>query len=377
MLVDYDRIGVVPIVNAQGNSTPLGGSKLSSGVLAAMTEAAQQHVEIDALWRAAGRTLAQAAGTEDAYPTAGAFAGIAIAVAALVAGTNLTRIQRLPDAGDAPNEVILQKSHAISSSAPIGQMVALGGGRAVEVGSANIAQRAHLIGAITDRTAALLYVTSPDHVTAYSAVSLEDTIAVGREYGIPVIVDAAGEGDLQHWPSTGADLVVFSSQKAFSGPTAGFICGSAALIESCRAQSAGIARCMKIGKETLMGLLQAVAEYASGAFGEGLLLRVETLAERIDAIEGLSARGIPDDRDDRIFRVLVTVDPDIFGLDAVSLNEVLRHGQPAIYLRDFKMQAGQLELDPLPLDADGERVILRRLTELSSRRPLVECDPVE
>jgi D-glucosaminate-6-phosphate ammonia-lyase len=65
-----------------------------------------------------------------------------------------------------------------------------------------------------------------------------------------VIVDAAAEEDLRLYVSQGADLVIYSGAKAFNAPTSGFITGKREWIECCKAQHHGIARAMKIGKET-------------------------------------------------------------------------------------------------------------------------------
>ncbi|MEK8174088.1 DUF4310 family protein [Streptomyces sp. M19] len=234
MSTTYRALGLAPAINASGKMTALGGTRLDEGVIAAMGEAARGHVVMDDLMIAAGRDIARHTGTEDACPTTGAASGVAIAVAALVAGTDPVRVERLPDAGDAPNEVILQKGHAVHFGAPVRQMVALGGGRPIEVGAVNKA-RPNTSRARSPRTAALLYVQS-HHTVHKGQVPLETVVAIGREHGVPVIVDAAAEENLRRWPATGADLVVYSGGKAIGGPTSGIICGPARLIAACRAQ---------------------------------------------------------------------------------------------------------------------------------------------
>ena len=218
MTTIHEDLQLAPAINGSGKMTALGGSRLDEGVIAAMSEGARNHVVMDDLLIAAGRDIARFTGTEDACPTTGAASGIAIAVAALIAGTDPARVERLPDAAGAPNEVILQKGHSVHFGAPIGQMIALGGGRPIEVGAANKARPEHLAAAISPRTAALLYVQS-HHAVQKGQVPLETVLAVAREHHIPVIVDAAAEEDLRHWPATGADLVIYSGGKAIGGPT--------------------------------------------------------------------------------------------------------------------------------------------------------------
>ncbi|PAK26547.1 hypothetical protein CJD44_09595 [Streptomyces sp. alain-838] len=260
----YEDLEITPVVSAQANTTPLGGCTLSDGVIEAMGEAAKWHVDTGELWDAAGARLARVTGTEDACPTTGAAAGVAISVAAVIAGTDVSRIQSLPGPVAGPTEILLQKGHSISySGAPIGQMIALGGGRVREVGAVNETLPAHIENAITERTAAIVFVTSHTHAAQRRSVPLEEVVAIGHRHGLPVIVDAANEEDLVRWSALGADLVCYSGPKSLGAPTSGFICGSKQLTAACRAQYTGIARPMKVGKESLMGLLRAVDEYVA------------------------------------------------------------------------------------------------------------------
>ena len=58
------------------------------------------------------------------------------------------------------NEIVLPKGHNVNFGAPVGTMVALGGGRLVEAGYANECSAGQLAAAITPRTAAILYIKS-------------------------------------------------------------------------------------------------------------------------------------------------------------------------------------------------------------------------
>ncbi|MFG2595350.1 DgaE family pyridoxal phosphate-dependent ammonia lyase [Streptomyces sp. NPDC048462] len=359
----YEELGLSPAINASGKMTALGGSVLDDTVVAAMAEAARSHVVMDDLMKVAGDVIAKATGAEDGCPTTGAASGIAIAVAALIAGADPDRIERLPDPGDRPDEVLLLKGHSVNFGAPVRQMVALGGGRVVEVGSVNKVSAAHVEGAVTGRTAALLYIQS-HHTVHKGTVRLADMIAIGRRHGIPVIVDAAAEDDLRHWPATGADLVVFSGGKAIGGPTSGFVCGSRALVEACRAQYTGIARPMKVGKETVLGLLQALRRYGVDEAGDGGRERMTALAARLDALPGLTAAVERDEAGRSIYRAVLTVDPAAAGRDAQDIARELAAGSPPVFLRDHQANTGRLSIDPRPITADEEAELARRLTAL-------------
>ncbi|MFI0037972.1 DegT/DnrJ/EryC1/StrS family aminotransferase [Streptomyces mutabilis] len=369
----YEDLEITPVVSAQANTTPLGGCTLSDGVIEAMGEAAKWHVDTGELWDAAGARLARVTGTEDACPTTGAAAGVAISVAAVIAGTDVSRIQSLPGPVAGPTEILLQKGHSISySGAPIGQMIALGGGRVREVGAVNETLPAHIENAITERTAAIVFVTSHTHAAQRRSVPLEEVVAIGHRHGLPVIVDAANEEDLVRWSALGADLVCYSGPKSLGAPTSGFICGPKQLTAACRAQYTGIARPMKVGKESLMGLLRAVDEYVAvtpEARGAEQRRRMAALVPRLNGLAGLTAQVTKDDSGREIYRVLLTVDPREAGRDAAALAAEARKGTPAVYLRDFRMHLGQLEIDPRALSAAGEQDVVRRLTELLPAAP--------
>lgn len=359
----YEELGLRPAINASGKMTALGGSVLDDAVVAAMGEAARSHVVMEDLLRVAGRVIAEATGAEDGCPTTGAASGIAIAVAAVIAGSDPAHVEMLPDAGGRPCEVLLLKGHSVNFGASVRQMIALGGGRATEVGSVNKVSAAHLEGSITERTAALLFVQS-HHTVHKGQIPLAEMIAIGKRHHIPVIVDAAAEDDLRHWPATGADLVVFSGGKAIGGPTSGFICGAHALIESCRAQYTGIARPMKVGKETVLGLLQALRQYGNEPVGDGGRDRMTQLARRLGNLPGLSGTVEQDEAGRHIYRAVLTVDPSEAGRDAHGLARELAAGDPPVFLRDHQADTGRLSVDPRPLTTDEEEQLVRRFTSI-------------
>lgn len=366
----YRRLGVPPVINASGKMTLLGGSLPSPGVCAAMTAAAGSYVQIEDLIIAAGRHIGRVTATEDGCPTTGAAAGIVISTAAVIAGTSLTAIERLPDTGDLRDEIVLPLGHSVHFGAPIRQMIRLGGGRPVAAGSANKVTEAHLEGAFGPRTAALLYVQS-HHAVQKGVPPLSVFAALARRHGVPLIIDAAAEEDLRGYAAAGGDLVVYSGGKAVGGPTSGFICGRGDLIAACRAQYQGVARPMKVGKETIVGLLTALDEYTAepGTDGSGSgeqQRRMAELSRRVSALPGLHASPARDEAGRSIVRCEVRVDPAEAGADAQEIARRLRGGDPGIVVRDHRIGEGVFAVDPRPLAPGDEDVILHRLTEITT-----------
>ncbi len=365
----WERLGVVRVVNASGRMTALGTSTLAPAVLDAMTVAAQSYVDLSDLRERAGRRLAELCGAEDGVPTAGAAAGVAIMTAAVVAGTDPGRVASLPLADWEPRGILLEAGHQVHFGAPIVQMIRLGGGRPTIAGSVNRVTRTDVRAAARGSVAGALFVQS-HHAAAKGMLPLESFIEEAHGLGLPVLVDAAAEEDLRTYVAMGADLVTYSGGKASEGPTSGFIVGRAGLIRACRAQEEGIARAMKIGKESIAGLVEAVERFA--ATDEAT--RRARMASRIAALEAALA-GIPelllareaDEAGRSIERLSVRVRVGS-GFDVRALVHDLAEGEPRILTRNHHLDEGWILIDPRPLSEDDVPVVASRIREAVAGR---------
>ena len=356
MVEIFNKLNVQRVINASGRMTSLGVNTLSDPVIEAMREASQNYVDIDQLQRATGRRIATLIGAEDALITTGAAAGVALMVAACIAGKELTRIQALPDPRGRPNQILIQAGHQVNFGAPITQLICLAGGDPRPVGSVNSVSMDHLRGAISSDVAALIFVQS-HHAVQKGMLSLKQCIEVCKPSNIPILVDAAAEEDLRRFVTSGADLVTFSGGKAIGGPTSGIVAGEANLVGACRAQNSGIGRPMKVGKEALVGLWQAVSTYIdrdvqmerkrNTAIVDTLLTGFEPVAK---------TRRLIDEAGRSIERAALVLDPE----EATKLVLFLQEGKPPIYTRCHLLRQGIVAFDPRPLaDEDVEIIITR------------------
>src|SRR5258708_27810867 len=208
----------------------VGGSVGPPEVLAVAAEALATNCEIDELQSAACRAIAKAAGGEAGCVTSSAVSGIAIATAACMTGADLSKIARLPDTEGLVNEVILQQAHDVNFGAPISQMVRLAGARLIRIGTANHCDAFHVRGALSARTAALLFVVNGAVSSAADLAPLDRCVAIAGAAGVPVIVDAATQPDVRPFLLAGASIVISSGHQAMGGPTSGLLCGHKALI---------------------------------------------------------------------------------------------------------------------------------------------------
>ena len=364
----YDRLGVPRVINAAGKLTALGGSVLHDDVIAAMTAAARSHVDLQTLRLAAGREIARLLEAEAACVVAGAAAGIAVAVGAIIAGQDQAAVWRLPLTDGRPNEVLIQAGQWVNFGAPVEQMVRMAGGTPVAVGWTNNVPPAALVATLGERTSALIYVQS-HHAVQKGMLSLETCIALCRERRTPVIVDAAAEEDPFAALRAGADLVIFSGAKAFEGPTTGIIAGRRDLIAACELQHTGIARTMKVGKEDIAGLVVAMDRYVR-AWREGSSVAGERgrivgrLYEALRSLPHTSVGIVPDEAGRAIERVSLQPDSEALGFTAHDIADALREGSPSIRVRPHQLSLGVVLLDPRGLtDADAVEVIeaVRRL----------------
>lgn len=257
----YDRIGVRTVINGRGATTAVGGSLMRPEVAAAMVEAAKAFVVIEELNAKVGETIAELTGAEAGYVTAGSAAGMLLAVAACIAGTDPVKINRLPYTAGMKNEVIVHRSHRLNYD----QMYRAAGGKIVEIGLPYETQPWELENAITDRTACVTYVDSRN--TAKGALEFDRVVEISHARGVPVVVDAASTipplDHLRRWIRWGADLVIYSGGKGIRGPQdSGLLAGRADLIAAARANGnphAAIGRGMKVSKEAMVGLWTALS----------------------------------------------------------------------------------------------------------------------
>lgn len=362
----FAALGCRPIINASGKMTALGASIVSDEVADALRAGSQDYVDVDELLERSGEVIARATGAEDGCPTTGAAAGIVLSVAAVLTRGSTSLVEAVPQLqGRVPTEIVLQQGHAVHFGASITQMVRLGGGTPVEVGSANLVRREHIEEAIGPDTAALLHVKS-HHAVHKGMQSLETMLEIAHEHELPLLVDAAAEEDLRRYGTSGADLVMLSGAKAIEGPTSGLVCGRADLVAAVRAQYRGVGRPMKVGKEAVLGLCAALEAYdRRRPTGDAQRTAMQALCDGLADLPGLACTVVQDEAGRAIFRARIAVNPAVAGLDAAGLAQRLREGTPAIHARDHHAAAGSIAIDPRPLKPGDAEVVQRRVVEIA------------
>ncbi len=373
----YSQIGVRTVVNARGNATLAGGTLMAPEVVAAMAEAARSFVRIGDLQDAASELIAELTGAEAGYVTSGAAAALTLGSAAMLAGLDPDRMDRLPETSERPSEILVQVSHRN----PYDHALRAAGARLVEFGGPGGGSAEEMAAQIGPATVGAFF-----HGQAESAgLPIADLAMVAHAHGLPVLVDASmnlpPRADLRRFIDAGADLVAFSGGKTIGGPQAsGFLAGRRDLLLSVGLQQQdmdvlpatwakrslleagrlsrppqhGIGRSMKTGKEEIVGLLVALRRYADrdeAAERRRWLTLTDRLAVGLAQIPGLTCVVEPAQADGRpVPMTVVRVDAGAYGRTAVELVRAFETLDPIVMLGDHEAETGILRLDPENLD---------------------------
>jgi len=368
----YEQLGLRPVVNASATLTALGGSRMPRCVVDEMVAAGRSFVDLREMQARVGRRIADLTGNEAAYPTSGAAAGIVVAVAACIAGTDPAKVAAFPYLdGIDQSEVVVHRGQRNGYDYAARQT----GARLVEIGSS----ADELAKAISARTACVLWFAGTHY--AAGALPLPEVIAIARDHNVPVLVDAAAQippiASLWHFTrDLGADAAIFSGGKGLRGPqSSGLVLGRQAIVDGCRANgnpNHGIGRPMKIGKEELAGLLAAV-EWSLSQDEEALLARYETVVEAwiagLAGIPGVTAeRRYPSEAGQPHGRAIVRFAPPCpWTRDQVV--KALWDGEPCVAVATPRGEDDVIALNPQTLEPGEEEIVLARLTAILATVP--------
>ncbi|WP_078393148.1 DgaE family pyridoxal phosphate-dependent ammonia lyase [Shouchella patagoniensis] len=360
MSSDY---GLKKTINASGRMTILGVSTLSEAVLSGIAYGGKHYFEMAELYKRSGELVAAHCQSESAMITNSASAALTLAIAGLITKEDPYLVEHLhKEAPKLANEIILMKGHNVDYGAPIETMVYLGGGIVKEVGYANGCKPEHVIHAVNEKTAAVLFVQS-HHCVQKNMPTLESIYKVCKEKNIPLIVDAAAEDGISTFSEV-SDLVIFSGSKAIEGPSCGILAGKNEFVSYAVAHRSYIGRAMKVGKETVFGLLAALDEYGQKTMSLAEQHDVVKVFDALNQLEGVRVETTEDPAGRPIVRARVHVDSDLGKMSAVKLVELLKKGDIPIYTRDYHANEGHIDLDPRPLlDGDAD-FIVKRFNEL-------------
>ncbi len=349
----FKKYGLTRVINACGKMTSLSGAIVLPEVAEAASESLRHFFVIDELQAAAGKVIAEVTGAESGCVTACTSAGITLSVAACMTGDSLPAILQLPDTDGMKSRVLIQKGHCINYGHPVTQSIRISGAEAVEVGVVDHCTEDDLRYQLDKGEVAAIVHVESHHTVRYGWVKLPGVVAVAREYGVPVIVDAAAQDHrLREMISDGADLVLTSAHKFLCSTTGGIVAGRKELVDVVYLQNRGIGRPMKAGKEAIIGAMTAL-EYRNSEDVEAWTAeqdrKVRLVLEKLSDLPGLSLSIDQDANGCPFSRARLTPDPKITGHDAVSLEQALAGGDPTIVARAHHTDEGYIHLDAIEM----------------------------
>src|SRR5262249_34161064 len=130
-----ESLGLVPVINAAGYPSRLGGATLSPAVRAAMNAAAQHFVPIAEMQERASSLISAATGAGAGCVAAGGAACLTLAAAACIAGDDPAAIDRLPDTTGLRSEIVVHRAHRNAFD----HAIRVAGARFVEFGYSGVA----------------------------------------------------------------------------------------------------------------------------------------------------------------------------------------------------------------------------------------------
>jgi uncharacterized pyridoxal phosphate-dependent enzyme len=358
------------VINARGTFTPLGVSRSSPRVAAAVAKVLGEFVLVDELQQAVAARLSRLTGAESATVTHCAAAGITLCVAAAMTGADAARVQQLPDISGLAHRVAILGPHVVDYGHSILTDIRLAGAHPVVVGDAQGAELDQLAEALAAGGIAALLLVSSRLVRAPTP-DLHAAIALARRHGVSTIVDAAAQ-DLRatELVATGADAVIFSAQKYLAAPTAGLVLGRTAFIDAVRAQDKGIGRAMKASKEALAGVLAALEERSEldlAAWQRAQDDKVAWFVAQVTGLSQLTAHVVADPTGLPFSRVLLQFGAQAAPTQAAEVAKQLRRGSPSIWVMDQDAALNRLQLELVPVEPGELQVIVERLRAIVGR----------
>lgn len=360
----YDDLGVRPFINAAGTYTALSGSLLLPEVRAAMHEASHAYVSIEELQEACGNRIASLTGAEAALVTAGCAAALTLATAACVCGEDEEAIRRVPDTEGLKNEVVFLREHRFGYDHAI---------RNVGVDIVEVDSKPEMRAAINDRTAMLFYLNLANN---RSPMTREEVAALGKETGIPTLIDAAADlppaENLREYIDIGYDLVAFSGGKGLRGPQcSGLLMGREDLIRAAyrngSPHSNSVGRIGKVGKEEIVGLTKAVELYFERdheAEWNEWESRVRHILSAVKDIPGVSGERFVPEIANAVPHAAIEWDPNRIDLTREDFAEALRDGEPRIEARPSDPGEPRLEIGVWMMEPNDHWVVASRCAEI-------------
>ena len=327
----YEKLGLIPFINAAGTYTILSASIMPDEVQAAVALAAKKPIHLLELHEAAGNYLAKKLRCGGALVTSGASAGLTLGTAACITMGNKDAIVNIPtDLSGLKNEVIVQKAHRYEYDHAMRNC----GAKIVEVETVEQYQNA-----FSEKTVMTNFFNAED-----APISREEWIRIAHQHGVPCFNDAAADvppiSNLWNYTQMGFDLVAFSGGKGMRGPQCtGLLLGRKDLIDAARLNNSpnsnAVGRGLKVSKEDIVGMVAAVDWFLSqddATMEAEFRKRADRIAEEVKKVPTVETTVFIPPVANHVPHLLVTYDPARVRTTGREVMHKMREGNPRIEL---------------------------------------------
>ena len=373
----YKELGAKPVINATGSVTMLGGSTPAPEVREAMERADSAYVPLMELEERAGEAIANMVDVPAAYITSGAGSALTLATAACMAGDDDAKIEQLPDTTGMKNEILIQARQRYWYD----RCLELAGAKLVSFGTLESTSREDLEKAISPNTAAVHYYAVAQEPDPH-ALSLEDTIEIAHDKGVPVLVDAAGQIyplDLfGSYVRMGADFQCTAAKYMGAPQSTGLAFGSVDMIHKLALQSfvsyegrriRGVGRPQKVDRQEMVGAVAAVRRWMTMNHEDRLAeteLKCRNMLKPLQSIPGVTAELIDNIIGHQPYGVTLELNSAVAGLAAEDVVNRLKAGDPPIWTRIREGDTGII-LHAFGLNEGEDEVVGQRIAELFNK----------
>lgn len=368
----YRDLGCTPVINAAGNQTVLGGSRLSPAVQEAMIAANRHYIVMEELFLQTGKTIAELVGAEAAFVTPGCGAALALSAAACMSIGDPAKMEQLPNTNGIANDFLFQARQHYHYE----RCLTIFGGNLVLVGDDNGTSADQLAAAIGENTAAIHFFASGDEDP--SILDLEAVVKVVDQHNIPVIVDAAYQvyplDRFAYYTQSGASLIGFGAKYFGACNSTGILAGKKELVEAAFMHSfigfetsdyETLGRPLKLDRQEIVAVTVGLQEWLALDHDARIAehwVRADKIAQALSDIPHIETKRHVEDNSLSNGMVLI-LDEKALGKTAAAVIAALKKGDPSIWT---KGQENRIRIAVAHLVEDEIDIVIERLRALLS-----------
>jgi uncharacterized pyridoxal phosphate-dependent enzyme len=359
----FKELGIRTFINAAGTLTFMTGSLMHDYVLDTIKDSSKDFCLLDEVQDKVGERIAQLVHSEAAVVTSGAFSGLTLGLAGVLAGMDQKKVEALPhlDGTGMKSEVICQKEHEIGYNHAFRNT----GCKIVSIETVEELEKA-----INEKTALLSFINI---LADKGKIMHEEWVAIGKKHNIPTLIDIAADvppvSNLWKFNDMGFDIVVISGGKAIRGPqSAGILMGKKDIIAAARLhmppRGNTIGRGMKINKEEILAMYVALEHYISYDHDKEWKKWEDGIAhieKMIKTINGVTTKVTVPPLGNITPTLNISWDKNIVKMTAKELQEKLRNGNPSIEVGGA--QENSINVTVWVMKPGQDKIVARRLKE--------------